>query len=103
MIHHLGWLLWIVIKIYKGSYVESAAFNPSLGPLQAAVVVFIAGGGGEYDDIVGAVLVEKDESAKREEGTDVFLKRGSWIYNGERRLNMREREKGVSDPFGRER
>ncbi|CAI8619675.1 unnamed protein product [Vicia faba] len=56
-------------KIYKGSYVESAAFNPSLGPLQAAVVVFIAGGGGEYDEIVGAVLVEKDGAVVRQEGT----------------------------------
>ncbi|CAL5215035.1 unnamed protein product [Lathyrus oleraceus] len=56
-------------KIYKGSYVESAAFNPSLGPLQAAVVAFIAGGGGEYDEIVGAVLVEKDGAVVKQEGT----------------------------------
>ncbi|XP_058736043.1 cytidine deaminase 1-like [Vicia villosa] len=56
-------------KIYKGSYVESAAFNPSLGPLQAAVVAFIAGGGGEYDEIVGAVLVEKDGAVVKQEGS----------------------------------
>lgn len=56
-------------KVYKGSYVESAAFNPSLGPLQAAVVAFIVGGGGEYDEIVGAVLVEKDGAKVKQEGT----------------------------------
>lgn len=56
-------------KVYKGSYVESAAFNPSLGPLQAAVVAFVAGGGGEYDEIVGAVLVEKDGAVVKQEDT----------------------------------
>ncbi|KAJ1408157.1 Cytidine/deoxycytidylate deaminase, zinc-binding domain [Sesbania bispinosa] len=56
-------------KVYKGSYVESAAFNPSLGPVQAAVVAFVAGGGGEYGEIVGAVLVEKDGAAVKQEQT----------------------------------
>ncbi|PNX93978.1 cytidine deaminase [Trifolium pratense] len=60
-------------KIYKGCYVESAAFNPSLGPLQVAVVAFIAGGGGEYDEIVGAVLVEKDGAVVKQEGTVKLL------------------------------
>lgn len=53
--------------VYRGSYVESAAFNPSLGPLQAALVAFVAGGGGEYGDIVGAVLVEKDGAMVKQE------------------------------------
>ncbi|XP_004503537.1 cytidine deaminase 1-like [Cicer arietinum] len=56
-------------NIYKGSYVESAAFNPSLGPLQAAVVAFIVGGGGEYDEFVGVVLVEKDGAKVKQEAT----------------------------------
>jgi len=39
------------------SYLESAAFNLSLGPVQAALVDFVAAGGGDYHDIVDAVLV----------------------------------------------
>ncbi|KAL2519384.1 Cytidine deaminase 1 [Abeliophyllum distichum] len=47
-------------KVYRGSYVESAAYNPSLGPVQAALVAYVAGGGGGYESIVAAVLVEKE-------------------------------------------
>lgn len=47
-------------RIYNGSYMESAAYNPSMGPVQAALVSYIAGGGGGYERIVAAVLVEKD-------------------------------------------
>ncbi|KAK8547239.1 hypothetical protein V6N13_097955 [Hibiscus sabdariffa] len=41
-------LLDVEGKIYKGSYMESAAYNPSLPPAQAAVVAYVAscGGGG---------------------------------------------------------
>ncbi|CAI9100560.1 OLC1v1037686C1 [Oldenlandia corymbosa var. corymbosa] len=46
-------------KVYRGSYIESAAYNPSLPPVQAALVGYIAGGGGGYERIVAAVLVEK--------------------------------------------
>ncbi|KAF3439588.1 hypothetical protein FNV43_RR17866 [Rhamnella rubrinervis] len=56
-------------KIYKGSYMESAAYNPSLGPVQAALVAYIAGGGGTYDKIVAAVLVEKEGALVRQELT----------------------------------
>ncbi|KAK7285358.1 hypothetical protein RJT34_20127 [Clitoria ternatea] len=59
--------------VYKGSYVESAAFNPSLGPLQAALVAFVAGGGGGYDWIVGAVLVEKEGAKVKQEDTAKLL------------------------------
>ncbi|KAL1326355.1 hypothetical protein HN51_036428 [Arachis hypogaea] len=62
-------------KVYKGSYMESAAFNPSLGPVQAAVVAFVAGGGGGYDEIVGAVLVEKEGAPVRQEETARLLMR----------------------------
>lgn len=47
-------------KVYRGSYVESAAYNPSLLPVQAALVACIAGGGGGYERIVAAALVEKE-------------------------------------------
>lgn len=44
--------------IYSGSYMESAAYNPGLPALQAAIVAFICGGGGDYDEIEAVVLVE---------------------------------------------
>ncbi|XP_050216587.1 cytidine deaminase 1-like [Mercurialis annua] len=56
-------------KVYKGSYMESAAYNPSLGPVQAAIVAYMVGGGGGYERIVAAVLVEKEEAAVRQELT----------------------------------
>lgn len=47
-------------KVFSGSYMESVAYNPSLPPLQAALVAFVAGDGGSYEDIVEAVLVERE-------------------------------------------
>lgn len=62
-------------KIYRGSYVESAAYNPSLGPAQAALVAFVAGGGGGYERIVAAALVEKEGAkVKQEDTARLFLK-----------------------------
>ncbi|OIT02301.1 PREDICTED: cytidine deaminase 1-like [Nicotiana attenuata] len=62
-------------KIYRGSYVESAAYNPSLGPVQAALVAYVAGGGGGYERIVAAALVEKEGAKVRQEDTArLFLK-----------------------------
>lgn len=62
-------------KIYRGSYVESAAYNPSLGPVQAALVAFVAGGDGGYERIVAAALVEKEDAKVRQEDTArIFLK-----------------------------
>jgi len=46
-------------NICTGFYIESAAFNPSLSPLQAALVAFLCQDGGNYEDIIHAVLVEK--------------------------------------------
>ncbi|WCJ42650.1 cytidine deaminase 1 [Euphorbia peplus] len=60
-------------KIFKGSYTESAAYNPSLGPVQAAIVAFMVGGGGGYDGIVGCVLVEKEGVVVRQEHTARLL------------------------------
>ncbi|KAE8680991.1 S-adenosyl-L-methionine-dependent methyltransferases superfamily protein [Hibiscus syriacus] len=37
-------------RIYKGSYIESAAYNPSVPPAQAALVAYVASGcGGGYE------------------------------------------------------
>jgi len=47
---------------------ESTTFNPSLGPLQAAVVAFIVADDSKYDEIVGVVLVEKDEAMVKTRG-----------------------------------
>lgn len=47
-------------KIYTGSYLENAAYNPSLPPLQAALVSLIVDGG-DYQDLTQAVLVEKSD------------------------------------------
>ncbi|KAJ4951567.1 hypothetical protein NE237_028399 [Protea cynaroides] len=61
-------------KIYKGSYKESAAYNPSLGPVQAALVAYVsAGGGGGYNRIVAGVLVEKEGAVVMQAGTARLL------------------------------
>jgi len=44
-------------RIYRGSYIENVAFNPSLPPLQTALVQMIVAGE-EYSAIVRVVLVE---------------------------------------------
>lgn len=44
--------------IYSGSYLENAAFNPSLSPLQAALILLVANLR-EYDEISEVVLIEK--------------------------------------------
>ena len=45
-------------SIYAGQVAENAAFNPSMSPLEQAVVNLVIGGGKKYADIVDAVLVE---------------------------------------------
>lgn len=54
-------------EIYKGFYIESAAYNPSLGPVQAALVAYMAAGGGGFERIVAGVLVEREGAAVRQE------------------------------------
>ena len=44
-------------RVYRGSYIENVAFNPSLSPLQVALAALIAGGE-DYSSISGAALVE---------------------------------------------
>jgi len=51
---------------------ESAAYNPSLGPAQAAVIAYIAAKTVRkdgYEDIIGAVLVEEEGAVVRQEDT----------------------------------
>ncbi|CAM8945362.1 unnamed protein product [Rhodiola kirilowii] len=56
-------------RVFKGSYMESAAYNPSLGPVQAALVAYVAAGGGGYERIVGGVLMEMEDAVVKQEGT----------------------------------
>ncbi|CAL9049633.1 cytidine deaminase 1-like [Musa acuminata AAA Group] len=66
-------------RVYAGSYLESAAYNPSLGPMQAAMVAWVAaGGGGGGEDggwgIVAATLVEEEAAVVSHVGTArIFL------------------------------
>ncbi|XP_010433079.1 PREDICTED: cytidine deaminase 7-like [Camelina sativa] len=61
-------------NVYRGWYIESVASNPSLGPVQAALVDFVARGRGKgFDKIVGAVLVEKNGARVSQEGTAKML------------------------------
>jgi cytidine deaminase len=44
--------------IFTGQVAENAAFNPSMSPLEQAIVNLVIGGGRTYADITDAVLVE---------------------------------------------
>ncbi|CAN8273469.1 unnamed protein product [Cochlearia groenlandica] len=57
-------------NVYKGWYMESVAYNPSLGPVQVALVDFVARSGDKgFDTIVEAVLVEKKDAKVSQEKT----------------------------------
>lgn len=45
-------------EIYTGSYLENAAYNPSISPLQAALVTLVADSR-DYSEICSVILVEK--------------------------------------------
>lgn len=45
-------------SVFTGSVAENAAFNPSMSPLEAAVVSLVISGGKSYGDIDEAVLVQ---------------------------------------------
>ena len=49
-------------RVYTGSYIENAAFNPSLSPLQTALAALIVAGE-DYSAVGGAVLVEMERAA----------------------------------------
>lgn len=62
-------------NVYSGSYLENAAFNPSVSPLQAALVSLVAKRE-NYDAIVEAVLVEHaDAKVSQEVMTREILRR----------------------------
>jgi homodimeric cytidine deaminase len=46
-------------RLYRGSYIENVAFNPSLSPLQTALTAPIAGGE-DYSSISTVALVEAE-------------------------------------------
>jgi cytidine deaminase len=49
-------------RIYRGSYIENVAFNPSLSPLQVALAAMIAAG--ERYSAISAVTLVEVEGAK---------------------------------------
>lgn len=49
-------------RTFRGSYIENAAFNPSLSPLQTALVALIAAGD-NFESIARMVLVETGAAA----------------------------------------
>ncbi|CAI7891293.1 unnamed protein product [Closterium sp. NIES-53] len=53
--------------VHAGSYIESAAYNPSLPALQAALIALVAetGGEGAYEDVVHVALVEREGAQVR--------------------------------------
>lgn len=63
-------------RVYRGSYMESAAYNPSFGPVQAAMVGYLVGGGKGWEGIVGGALVEAEGAKVEHEATArVFFKK----------------------------
>ncbi|KAM0875191.1 hypothetical protein ACQ4PT_036968 [Festuca glaucescens] len=61
-------------KVYAGGCLESAAYNPTLGPVQTAIIAMVAAGGGPAGDVVAAALVEKDGAVTAQEATArIFL------------------------------
>ncbi|EEE55287.1 hypothetical protein OsJ_03230 [Oryza sativa Japonica Group] len=61
-------------KVYAGGCLESAAYNPTLGPVQAAIIGMVAAGGGAAGDVVAAALVEKEAGLVSQEATArIFL------------------------------
>jgi cytidine deaminase len=61
-------------SIYAGGVAENAAFNPSMSPLEAAIVVMTINGRKKYGDIIDAVLVEAAAStASQIDATRIVL------------------------------
>lgn len=61
-------------RIYAGGCLESAAYNPTLGPVQAAIIAMVAAGGCSAGDVVAAALVEKEQASVAQESTArIFL------------------------------
>ena len=63
-------------EIYRGRYVESAAYNPSLPPLQSAILCMNMAALEEQQSIQRAVLVEKPTLVHLRKVTELLLE--SW-------------------------
>jgi cytidine deaminase len=63
-------------EIYAGRYVESAAYNPSLSPLQSAILCMNMAMIEENHSIQRAVLVEKPTAVSQRKACELLL--GSW-------------------------
>jgi len=62
-------------EIYSGSYLENVAYNPSLSPLQSALVNLLAGNKHSYADINRVVLAEDNtKKVSQEDATQSVLK-----------------------------
>jgi len=61
-------------KVYMGSYLENAAFNPGISPLQTALVAFVADLR-EYEEISEVVLVEQKGAKVSQKATTKALLR----------------------------
>jgi cytidine deaminase len=61
-------------QTYSGRYVENAAFNPSMSPLQVAVSCMNMRHIGEKQTITRAVLVEKPSGIEQREVTEMILR-----------------------------
>lgn len=59
-------------NIYTGSNLDNAAYNPSLAPLQGALVALIANSG-NYEDITDVVLVERSDREISHKGSSLDL------------------------------
>lgn len=61
-------------RVHAGGCLESAAYNPTLGPVQTAIIAMVAAGGGPAGDVVAAALVEKDGAVVAQEAmARIFL------------------------------
>jgi len=63
-------------EIYSGRYMESAAYNPSLTPLQSAILCMNMDMVGENRSIYRVVLVEKPAAVTQRKSVELLL--GSW-------------------------
>ena len=61
-------------RIYTGRYAENAAFNPSLSPLQTAIIHMNMGNFESANKITRAVLVEKPTSISQRAVCELLLK-----------------------------
>jgi cytidine deaminase len=61
-------------RIYRGPYIENAAFNPSLSPLQTAISSMNMGGLAQGTTITRAVLVEKPGVCGQRAITELLLR-----------------------------